>query len=370
MRDINAFTNLKALYDKGEIQTLDATQYGLFFLKLRSVARKENYEFVAQQAGIDLTAVQSKDYLSTLFVSDLTSEQLDEFIKALHLKQRESRQVTEDELVIQLYKLRVFDWGGVHSNDINKYIVDNYIKKYDNYEELENAIDSNLVPSVRGFTLCSWYNHWSSILIEDIFKENEKVQPTVGQIKMVDFFIEEIPFDLKVTYFPAGFMKLKRREMKLVLEEVSELKQLAKKFSLPFDKDRPAEELKLDLIAMMEETSNDDLKGEYLEFVERRRTIIEETINNPKDLIKWLYEEQGTQRFDASNRIFLVLVDLDNLEESWKLKRDLPLLRKEIHDYLNETSFDKESLKVQWQANNISYESYADCIFITKSSKE
>ena len=35
---------------------------------------------------------------------------------------------------------------------------------------------------------------------------------TVGQIKSVDFFINNVPFDLKVTYLPAEYIKDKRKE--------------------------------------------------------------------------------------------------------------------------------------------------------------
>ena len=33
---------------------------------------------------------------------------------------------------------------------------------------------------------------------------------------------------------------------------------------------------------------------------------------HPEELIRWLYENQGERRFDASNRLFLVLVNEDN----------------------------------------------------------
>jgi hypothetical protein len=45
-------------------------------------------------------------------------------------------------------------------------------------------------------------------------------------------------------------------------------------------------------------------------------------MQNPLELMKWLYEEQGLRRFDAANRFFIILIDSNNLEESWKLKRN------------------------------------------------
>ncbi|MCH2047146.1 MAG: hypothetical protein MK289_01140 [Trichodesmium sp. ALOHA_ZT_67] len=46
-----------------------------------------------------------------------------------------------------------------------------------------------------------------SILIEDIFKDHTRVLFTVRKIKQFDFFIDGIPFDFKMTYFPGEFMK-------------------------------------------------------------------------------------------------------------------------------------------------------------------
>jgi len=63
--------------------------------------------------------------------------------------------------------------------------------------------------------------------------------------------------------------------------------------------------------------------------------MIQEVIEEPQRLIKWLYEEQGERRFDAANRLFLVLIDKNNLEESWKMKRNLDLLKDKINSYLD-----------------------------------
>ncbi len=193
-----------------------------------------------------------------------------------------------------------------------------------------------------------------------------RVLPTVGLIKQVDFFIDDIPFDLKVTYFPKGFMENERRELKLTIKELSELKKTAKKFKIPFDKNRPDDELLIDLITAFTESSQQDVKDFYSNFVKIRRDIISETLQQPRELLKWLYEQQGTQRFDASNRLFLVLVDTNSLEDSWELKRDYTLLKNKIDEYLNTRSFNKDELLLNWSFNNNQYQSYADVLFVLK----
>ena len=97
----------------------------------------------------------------------------------LYEKEREVRRENEDRLLNELYKIQSFDWGGLHQNSLEKTIVNNYVKKITSYESLSNEIEKSLHNSMRAYVLASWYNHWTSIIIEDIFKEHDKVIPAV-----------------------------------------------------------------------------------------------------------------------------------------------------------------------------------------------
>jgi hypothetical protein len=55
-----------------------------------------------------------------------------------------------------------------------------------------------------------------------------------------------------------------------------------------------------------------------------------------------MYENQGIQRFGADNRLFVVLLDRDNPERSWELKRNFDLVFQRIDEF-----FDKESVSEQ-----------------------
>ncbi|RMG16319.1 MAG: hypothetical protein D6730_25290 [Bacteroidetes bacterium] len=66
-----------------------------------------------------------------------------------------------------------------------------------------------------------------------------------------------------------------------------------------------------------------------------RNHLVKEVRENPKVLAKNLYEEQGEMRFGAENRIFVVLVDKKDYDNSWKLKRNLNLLNPKIQEYLD-----------------------------------
>ena len=77
-------------------------------------------------------------------------------------------------MISELYKLKIFDWGGLYQNNLERTIVDNYIKKIKNFDVLMDKIDNEIHESLKGYVLCSWFNHWTSILIEDIFKGHKK----------------------------------------------------------------------------------------------------------------------------------------------------------------------------------------------------
>ena len=48
-----------------------------------------------------------------------------------------------------------------------------------------------------------------------------------------------------------------------------------------------------------------------------------------------MYENQGAQRFGSDNRLFVVLLDTKNPQESWKLKRNFDLVFSKIDEFFN-----------------------------------
>lgn len=368
-RTLEDFERFQREYSKSDcdMNRLVSDENGLFYLTLRSLARKEYLQYVAKKAGIDAANIGTRGLPPLLYASSLTLNTRRQAIRELYAAERFERKQEEPTLLAELLKLRVFDWGGIHDNDVNRYLVDRYVKPIKNYDTLVNRFETEALQSLKGFVLCSWYNNWTSILIEDIFKDHPRVLPTVGKIEQVDFFIEDTPFDLKVTYFPAGFLEAERRckGVKPIVE-LAELKKICKRFDISIDNTRPAPDLKVDILTALSEHPESDVQEAYNAFVATRQGIIDEAVANPRPLLRWLYENQGTQRFDASNRLFLILIDRANLEESWKLKRNHSLLTREINAYLETRSFSPQNVSLPWSVGARSFESYADALFILK----
>jgi len=358
------FNELNDYYKNNDFERIFNHQYGIYFLKLRSLSRTEILKRLADKANVDINGIQGRQLFSFLFCRNIDEQIIDEFIIEIYEEERAVRRENEDYLYNQLYRLPVLYWGGFYQNAVEQTIVNNYIKKIQGFDELVKKIENDINPRLKGYILSSWYNHWSSILIEDMFKDHHDILPAVGLVKKVDFFWKNFPFDLKVTYFPDGYMKEKRKELGL-RPELTELKEFARNNNIPINRDLKDKELFADLLTKISEQNTNASKDFINDFHQTRREIIDETIEHPVNLIRWFYENQGTRRFDAANRFFIVLIDRNNIEESWKLKRNKNLLYDNINNYLNKNrDIDFENLKLSFNWEGREYNTYATCLFI------
>ncbi|MBM2816867.1 MAG: hypothetical protein HW421_3629 [Ignavibacteria bacterium] len=368
---INDWNYWKELYDSDKLDEFNFNSSALLWLMIKSITRKELIDkFILENKIRIISRTLNEQFreIYNLFCKDIKNSKniLETFIRQKN--QEELSTLNQDELVSELYKLKSFDWGGDYKNALDKYLVDRYVKVYNKFDELISKFDNEINRAVLGYILCSWYNHWSSILIEYIFKSHPKVLPTVGQIKKVDFFINDIPFDLKVTYLPANFIEAKRKE-KGFKPELTELKSKAKQALITFANHSKADDIYYEIVEKMKDR-NDEFCLNALNVIKKvRLEILSEVIKNPKQLIQNLYEEQGEMRFDSANRLFLVLVDTEDFDNSWKLKRNLDLLTPTIMKYIdNFSSKNINDLKINFKYKNrdINYSAISDVIFVIK----
>lgn len=358
------FRKLKRYYEDNQFEEIFSHELGVYFLKMRSLSRTAILKELAERLSIDVSRAENGKLFEFMFCQKVSDDKIDKFIKVLYERERKERIKNEDYLYSQLYKLKVFDWGGFYQNAVEQTIVNNYVKKIQDYEQLCKIIDIDINPRLKSYILCSWYNHWTSILIEDMFKDHPSLLPVVGLIKKVDFFWRNFSFDLKVTYFPDGFVQLKRKELGLK-PELTELKRFARRHNISYDRDAKNNEIFSELLTRISEDTSKEAKEFIRDFHKKRRKLILDTVKNPIKLMKWLYEEQGIRRFDAANRFFVVLVNLNNLEESWKLKRNKKLLKGYINKFLdNNKDLDFSKLKITFDWQDRTYTTYATILFI------
>ena len=359
------FAACEDLYKGDAIQDLGNHPSGMRYLLLRSLSRKEQMVRLASDWHVDISDLRARDMLRSLYESHVTNDEIRHTIRSIYADGRNERALYEPQLIAELYKVTTFDWGGLHQNSLDKAIVDNYVKKIRSFDIINEKIDQELFASMRGYTQCSWYNHWTSILIEDIFKQHPSVLPTVGLIKKVDFFVNDVPFDLKVTHFPEGYIK-EMRKMHGLRSEITELKKEARRLKITFDNTLHEIKLREHLWSMIADQPSPDSKSLISDLRSFRSQLLTEAVSNPCGLIVWLYENQGTRRFDASNRLFLVLVDSQDYFSSWKLKRAHSLLVHNINAYLDNVN-NRSMHKINFTNDSTSYSAHADVLFVVRN---
>ena len=365
------FKYWKKQHDSEQLDEFNSNPSGLLWLKVKSILRKELIaEFIKEtQLSLKETAL-SKQFIEIYELLDqntLQSHQiLDNFIRQINGKQ--ALALDTQQLVSELYKLKNFDWGGDYQNSLDKYLVSRYVKVHKSYDTLISKFKSEINIAVQGYVLNSWYNHWTSILIEHIFKSHSTVLPTVGQIKSVDFFINNVPFDLKVTYLPTEYIKEKRKEKGYPVE-LTFLKKKAEEAKVVFDKKAKDSDIYYEIVEKMKDKGDKFCLDVLAELKNQKLNILEEAQQNPKTLATWLYENQGEMRFGSENRLFLVLVDTDDFNNSWKLKRNLDLLKPTIQNYLdNFGTKNVQDLQVNfgYKGKSQTFTALTDIIFIKK----
>lgn len=98
-----------------------------------------------------------------------------------------------------------YRWGRKQSNswDTNT----NFIYKTYSLESLLKKIKYfNFTQELKDYTLNRWYNFWSAMAVEDLFSSHSNVVANKNRYdKLIDFHIDNIPFDHKTTIFPKGF---------------------------------------------------------------------------------------------------------------------------------------------------------------------
>ena len=224
---------------------------------------------------------------------------IDEFIKQNYKEKIQKRRaiISDDELKKELMKVKTFSCGVVQGQ-LDQKIQTEYVRRIVHYETLLNNIKSKLHSDITNYVICTWFNHWTTVLIEEHISTHPKVIPTIKNIKGIDIFFNGQPFDLKITYLPRQYN--------------------------PMD-----------------------------------------AINNPTELATWLYENQGAQRFGAHNRIFIVLLDKNNPEKSWELKRDFSFIFKKIDEFFNKEKVSKND-EIVFTFGRKTYTTVTKILIITK----
>lgn len=173
-------------------------------LKLNSIPLGELKEFAGNLGQNDTGS--AADIIKRLIDIQNIDSKIDTFIKqqySLRIKGRKSL-ISDEDLIKELYKVRDFSWGVVQGQ-LDQKIQAEYVRRIVHYDDLISNIKAKLHDDVTSYVICTWYNHWTTVLIEEHISQHPRVIPTLKNIKGIDIFVDGQPFDLKTTYLPREY---------------------------------------------------------------------------------------------------------------------------------------------------------------------
>lgn len=336
----------------------------LLWLKVRAVCRGKQINQFLIDNNLKLKSTKISDQNVELFElleqRNDSMQMLDNYLQSKNHEWYAAKGVNETKLKEDLYKVQYYTWGGNQNNSLDKHLVSRYIKVISNYEELVDK-QGEISINAWNYVQNSWYNNWTSYLIESLFKRHPRVVSAVGEIKSVDFF--DYPIDLKVTFFPNQYLeeKIKERLGKGVLPW---LKSKGREIGITSNSADSVNQQIYTLTEKLHEQNHDSIHNCLNE---AKCEAIRYAQNNPIDLMTWLYANQGEMRFGAENRLFIVLAETTDLNQSWKwkMKRAFSLIEPKVKTYLD--AFSSQSLKkIDFTYKRQNYTSLADIIFVVK----
>ena len=336
----------------------------LLWLKVRAVCRGKQIEQFLTDNGLTLKATKISEQNVELFEllerREDAKMMLDRYLQGKNHDWYTSLGVDEEKLKDDLYKVQYYAWGGDQNNSLDKHLVSRYVKVISEYDELVSK-QGEIANNAWNYVQNSWYNNWTSYLIESLFKRHPRVISAVGEIKSVDFFIDDFPVDLKVTFFPNQYMDEKIK-LKLGKSVLAWLKAKGKEFGLTVSADDSEAQQIYTLTEKLSEQGKEDI---IKVLNDAKSSVIRDAQNNPVELMTWLYAHQGEMRFGAENRLFVILADSTDMSQSWKMKRAFSLIEPKVKSYLD--SFTSHSLKkIDFAFKKQNYSSLADVIFVVK----
>jgi len=273
------FEICEKLYNKNtDLNTLYNNPNGIKYLMIRSFAKDNLID--------SCKSSDKKATIDNLRIKVFIDCSIKDIINYTLSKKNPLPEKYIEDLSLELSKMCV-ESSSVHQDDFNSNM-NKIIRSLEvsTYSKLQEEIEKKLLKQLKNYMTWQWYNQKCSDLIEDVILRQKNIIQTPRKIKNIDFFVNIgndyiFPFDLKLTIFPAGFMK---------------------------DNKIPNERSAIE-------------------------TYISDKTNHHK-ILKWLYTEQNPRLFSNNYRYFIILLNLSNTDNSYKLKCNIPLIKENITIFL------------------------------------
>jgi hypothetical protein len=169
-------------------------------LKLNSIP-KEQLKTLAFSLSLSGQS-SAADIIKELITTNPDEEYVNQFIKNEYAKRVEKRRarISDEDLQHELKKVNEFSWGVVQGQ-----IQSQYVRQIVTYDDLISSVAAELHDEITNYVICTWFNHWTTTLIEEHISSHQRVIPTIKNVKGVDLFFDGQPFDLKTTGLPRNY---------------------------------------------------------------------------------------------------------------------------------------------------------------------
>ena len=141
------FTYWKKLHDSDTLFEFNSNKQGLLWLKIKSITRKsiitefaKKFSYTLQERTLTKQFVELFDILNQNI--DQSHKDLDDYINLKNIETLD--ELDTESLVNELYKLKIFDWGGDYQNALDKYLVSKYVKANNSYDWLVSKLETEI----------------------------------------------------------------------------------------------------------------------------------------------------------------------------------------------------------------------------------
>ena len=294
-------------YKHQDMARFNGSPEGILWLKVKDLSR--HLPTIAEQMGIQLISsgsrAQTQEFYSRLMEMPMLRDKF-ETCRLTYLRNLAPSWVST--LPTSLQEVEDYDWVNHYIPSLDRYFTANYLSQFPSFSSLE-TMKEKIAEESWHYIQNAWYDYWTHACILQLFFSHPRVTPSIGTLRGIDFFIDDCPMKLKLLYFPKTFWEAKKQ-------------------------------------------ANKDC-------------TLSEIIENPVELMEWLYTEQCRLRFGAENRLFLVFTDFNDPDASWQLKREKDLLTEKIAGYLTHLEVEKLS-PISFQFGGQTYRPIASALFILK----
>jgi len=172
--------------------------------KLKTM-KAEHIRELCKIAGIKPLSRRS-DNVKLLMEKGIDDCTLDQVIRDIYLRESAQRRggLTLAELAHELEQVQEYQWP-CQQGQLDSYIQRNYTRAYVRFTEFKDAVQTGLPSEAIRYATCSWYNTWSTHLIEAYISQHPTVVPTLKDVAGVDVFFKGQAFDVKVTVLPEDY---------------------------------------------------------------------------------------------------------------------------------------------------------------------